>query len=376
MPFGRKGGAGLTERLDVRMAPAEKEQLCVMARAAGLAVAELVRLRALGRPVLSRTDATTIRELRRLGGLLKKVHTVSGGLQPADGRDAQLAASRDRQAGGAVGRQRMIVKKVPTAKHAPAKSKAHNVRALADYIAGPNAGGAGEKVEHRAALNLLNLDHDAQVQEMIDLAELAKRSPQPVQHWIMSWREGEQPTRVQADEAVKMFLAEMGLAAHQVIYALHRDTDNWHLHLAVNRVHPDTEKVVTVNNRFDHEIAHRAIARIEHAQGWQSEDHALYRVQPDRQIERSPAPLERERRPSTLARDFEERVGERSAERDAIEEGAPIIRAARSWHEMHEALAREGTPRRRAGRSPPGDPSVVERSSDVLSDGACRSSRR
>lgn len=37
------------------------------------------RLRALGRPVVCRTDATTIRELRRLGGLLKKVHIDSGG---------------------------------------------------------------------------------------------------------------------------------------------------------------------------------------------------------------------------------------------------------------------------------------------------------
>ena len=35
--------------------------------------------RALGRPVVSRTDATTIRELRRLGGLLKMVHVESGG---------------------------------------------------------------------------------------------------------------------------------------------------------------------------------------------------------------------------------------------------------------------------------------------------------
>ena len=42
-------------------------------------MAELVRNRALGRPIVSRTDATTIRELRRLGGLLKKVHTDSRG---------------------------------------------------------------------------------------------------------------------------------------------------------------------------------------------------------------------------------------------------------------------------------------------------------
>ena len=79
MPFRRKGTANLTVRLDVRVAPGEKDQLRGIARAAGLAVSELVRLRALGRPVVCRTDATTIRELRRLGGLLKKVHTDSGG---------------------------------------------------------------------------------------------------------------------------------------------------------------------------------------------------------------------------------------------------------------------------------------------------------
>jgi hypothetical protein len=79
MPFRKKASAGLTARLDVRVAPGEKVQLGVIARDAGLAVAELVRLRALGRPVVSRTDATTIRELRRLGGLLKMVHVESGG---------------------------------------------------------------------------------------------------------------------------------------------------------------------------------------------------------------------------------------------------------------------------------------------------------
>jgi hypothetical protein len=44
-----------------------------------MSVAELVRHRALGRRVLARTDVTTIRELRRLGGLVKKVHLDSGG---------------------------------------------------------------------------------------------------------------------------------------------------------------------------------------------------------------------------------------------------------------------------------------------------------
>jgi hypothetical protein len=97
MPFGKKGAAGLTERLDVRVAPGEKAQLRAIADTAGIVVAELVRRRALGRPVVSRTDATTIRELRRLGGLLKMVHVESGGAyssETAAALDALHAAIR------------------------------------------------------------------------------------------------------------------------------------------------------------------------------------------------------------------------------------------------------------------------------------------
>ena len=103
MPFRRKGVVGLTERLDVRVAPTEKAQLRGMARDAGLAVSELVRCRALGRPVISRTDATTIRELRRLGGLLKKVHIDSAGAY-SEATAGALAALRAASTQGARGR--------------------------------------------------------------------------------------------------------------------------------------------------------------------------------------------------------------------------------------------------------------------------------
>jgi hypothetical protein len=91
MPFRRKGPAALTERLDVRVSPDEKDQLRRLASSAEVPVAELVRLRALARPVVPRTDATTIRELRRLGGLLKKVHVDSRGAY-SEATAAALAA--------------------------------------------------------------------------------------------------------------------------------------------------------------------------------------------------------------------------------------------------------------------------------------------
>jgi hypothetical protein len=117
---------------------------------------------------------------------------------------------------------------------------------------------------------------------------------------------------------------------HQAIYALHSDTDNWHLHLAVNRVHPETERVVTVNKGYDLKVAHRAITRIQLRQGWQSEGRALYAPGEDGELMlvRGAGPTARQ--PSTRALSFEERVGARSAERIASEDAAAVIRQARS----------------------------------------------
>jgi hypothetical protein len=107
-------------------------------------------------------------------------------------------------------------------------------------------------------------------------------------------------------------------------------------------VNPETERLVTVNRGFDHEIAHRAIARIEQRQRWEPAPHPLYDVRPDGEIERARPRGEGERHPSARARDFEERAGERSAERIAIEDVAPLVRHARDWRELHALLAAKG----------------------------------
>lgn len=59
-------------RRTVRMTAEENERLREQASNAGLSVAEYMRrLMFGGRPIIARTDMQTIRELRRLGGLLK-----------------------------------------------------------------------------------------------------------------------------------------------------------------------------------------------------------------------------------------------------------------------------------------------------------------
>jgi len=59
-------------RRTIRMTTAEGERLKEQADSAGLSVSEYMRrLMFGGRPIVARTDSQAIRELRRLGGLLK-----------------------------------------------------------------------------------------------------------------------------------------------------------------------------------------------------------------------------------------------------------------------------------------------------------------
>ena len=230
----------------------------------------------------------------------------------------------------------MIGKKIGARKTG---TKAANVRRLTDYIRDPSQ--QGEKVLYSGSRGFLTEEHRSQQVEMIALAEEAPRSPNPVTHYVLSWHEGEHPTDEQLERAVDIFLDELGLTGHQCMFGVHHDTDNIHCHLAVNRVHPETGRVVKPNKGFDLEAVHRAIARIEHEQGWRREARGRYRVREDgslvKEAEEHTMP-----RISTRARDFERRTGTRSAERQAQDEAAAVIAGAKSWGELHEGLARLG----------------------------------
>ena len=105
MPFSIAGDEALTEKIAVRLTPDEKTRLQEDAAIAGLTVSALVRRRYFGRPIVARADAATIRELRRLGGLLKLVHRESGGAYSAD-TAAALVTVREALAKLAAGAER------------------------------------------------------------------------------------------------------------------------------------------------------------------------------------------------------------------------------------------------------------------------------
>ena len=85
-------------RRTLRLSAEENERLARQADAASISVSEYIRRLCFGgRPITSRTDSQTIRELRRLGGLLKhNFETVreTGGQQALPKMEAALEAVR------------------------------------------------------------------------------------------------------------------------------------------------------------------------------------------------------------------------------------------------------------------------------------------
>ena len=249
----------------------------------------------------------------------------------------------------------MIGKKVPNPDHSA--TKAVRIGSLAAYIRAPESESSTEKCVYYGTRGFLTETPKAQAAEMLALAEDAVRTRDPINHYVLSWREGERPTHEQVEEAVDIVVDEMELKEHQLIYGLHADTDNWHLHLMVNRAYLDEEtdrvKVRKINRGYDIDSVHRVGARIEQAQGWEVEANKRYRVLADGTLERA----RREETESALGGpgqrqlDRERRTGEKSAVRSASELAASILAEAGSWEELHARLAERGLRYERSSRA-------------------------
>lgn len=79
MVFEVKGTVALTERVTLRLAADEKDRLRSDADLAGLSVSEIVRRHYFGRPIIANADLVMVKEMRRMGGLMKHLHNESGG---------------------------------------------------------------------------------------------------------------------------------------------------------------------------------------------------------------------------------------------------------------------------------------------------------
>lgn len=221
------------------------------------------------------------------------------------------------------------------------KTKAAMIGGLVDYILAEKDEEGSQKLLYSHALNFLTDKPESRKWEMISLAEESVQSKMPVAHWVMSWPEDELPSREQVIEATRIFLERMGLVEHQTIIAAHQNTGNFHVHIAVNRTHPVTMKVIQPHRGFDINAAHRIVAEISAKQGWATNPHARYKADEQGNVVSVKRNYELVR-PTHEAAEMESATGEKSAQRMAQEKGRGIIQNAATWKDLHEKLAAVG----------------------------------
>lgn len=118
-----------------------------------------------------------------------------------------------------------------------------------------------DRVAFTETVNLPTMDADRGFAHMIDTAthanELKARSgikatgrtlEKPVYCYSLAWHPTQTPTQEHQLETAHATIKALGLSEHQAIIVAHNDTKHPHVHIIVNRVHPDTGVAKVMGN--------------------------------------------------------------------------------------------------------------------------------
>ena len=121
-------------------------------------------------------------------------------------------------------------------------SSGKSFRALATYLTNGRSGQEQDRVAWTASRNLPTGDPELAATFMRATASQSDRVEKPVYHLALSFDRNDSVDRAAMERVADRVLERLGLAEHQAIIVAHRDRAHAHLHLLVNRVHPETGK--------------------------------------------------------------------------------------------------------------------------------------
>lgn len=113
----------------------------------------------------------------------------------------------------------------------------------------------GEKNESQDRATLLETsatekDPILMSREFAKLKELNKKIDKPVKHFVISFKEGENPTDETMRKISKAYLKEMGFENCPFSVVKHEDTNCKHMHIVTSRIAYDGKTVTDSNERF------------------------------------------------------------------------------------------------------------------------------
>jgi hypothetical protein len=187
----------------------------------------------------------------------------------------------------------------------------------------------GEKVAWAHATNCQEEDLGIAVKEILAVQALNKTArTDKSYHLVVSFPVGERPTREQMEDIERELCEAIGFEDHQRIAAVHQNTDNWHMHIAINRVHPKTLRCI--EPYYDHYRLQERAQLLEVKHNLTRDNH-------------SPTP---EKALKGRAGAMEAHAGRMSFARWVAENAAePLLAAAaksRTWQDLHLEAAKYG----------------------------------
>ncbi len=136
----------------------------------------------------------------------------------------------------------------------------------AEYVVDLKAETEGEKVLwYRLSNCEAEIPAMAIAEVLVTQSQNTRSQADKTYHCVISFPEGEQPSRAQLEDIEDQMCDALGFGEHQRISAVHQDTDNIHLHLAINKVHPATFKLHEPYR--DYYIRDKACRALEHKHG-------------------------------------------------------------------------------------------------------------
>jgi len=202
---------------------------------------------------------------------------------------------------------------------------------LAHYLLRGRSGEETERVAWTAGRNLGLDDPELAAVLMQATADDNPRVEVPVYHLTINFDPNDPVTPAEMQAVADRVLRDLGLAEHQALMVAHQDRAHPHVHVMVNRVHPETG--VAWERWQDRPRIERTLRELERELGLREVAGRLYQLEGQEPPE--PARL------TSGERRQAERTGE-PAFPDRVRTHLAELRAARSWAELEEALAAHG----------------------------------
>lgn len=210
----------------------------------------------------------------------------------------------------------MITKKVPM--NNPRKS---SFKSLVEYLVDDQ-----DKLERVAETRITNCHSDsiewASMEIEATQARNTRAKSDKTYHLIISFPEGENPSNEVLESIENEICEALGFEEHQRISVTHRDTDNLHIHLAINKIHP--EKLTLHEPYRDHYVRDKKCIELEQKYGLQVDNHKNKKTISEGR-----------------ASDMESMTGLESL-LSHVKGFADEIEKAESWDELHKLLNDKG----------------------------------